>query len=161
MSKLNPTAYSFVPGRSFGTPQPAQTQPPPLERPEQTEVPRPAPTISLNIGGTPSSAPAPAPSATPVAQPTKPSRTLQGSDAPQTKKTDIPAPTKPSKTFTTERAKTDTNAIAQEVKAVADRVVLEDLYGTCKYDSNCFKTLIKKLYEFSEGAFEHCLHRPR
>ena len=137
MSKLNAGAFSFVPGRSFVPP------PPPLERPEQTEVPRPAPTISLNIGGTPSSStPAPTTPATPVAQPAKPSRPLQGSEessnlSSQTKKTDIPVSTstKPSKTFTTEKAKTDTNAIAQEVKAVADRAILEDLYGTCKYTS--------------------------
>lgn len=133
MSKLNPGAFSFVPGRGL-VPQPSQNQP--LERPEQTEVPRPAPTISLNIGGTPSpSAPAPVTSATQVTQPERPSRPPQGSEVPpQTKKTDIPASTKISKTFTMERAKTDTNAIAQEVKAVADRAVLEDLYGTCKYD---------------------------
>ena len=143
MSKLNAGAYSFVPGRSFIPSQPSQSQPPPpLERQEQIEIPRPATTISLNIGGTPSpSAPAPVTSATPVAQPAKPSRPLHGSEVSsnlpsQTKKTEIPVPTKPSKTFTTERAKTDTNAIAQEVKAVADRAVLEDLYGTCEYDSN-------------------------
>ena len=143
MSKLNAGAFSFVPGRSFIPSQPLQSQPPPpLEREEQIEVPRPAPTISLNIGGAPSSStPAPVTSATPVAQPAKPSRSLQGSEPSsnlpsQTKKTDIPVSTKPSKTFTTERAKTDTNAIAQEVKAVADRAVLEDLYGTCKYNSN-------------------------
>ena len=81
-------------------------------------------------------------SSDPVAQPAKPSRPLQGSEessnlSSQTKKTDIPVSTstKPSKTFTTERAKTDTNAIALEVKAVADRAILEDLYGTCKYTS--------------------------
>jgi peptide chain release factor subunit 3 len=137
MSKLNAGAFSFVPGRSFVPPQPSQSQPPPpLERPEQTEVLRPAPTISLNIGTPSSSTPAP------VAQPERSSQPLQGSEVSsnlpsQTKKTDIPVSTKPSnKTFTTERAKTDTNAIAQEVKAVADRSVLEDLYGTCKYDSN-------------------------
>ena len=142
MSKLNAGAFSFVPGRSFIPPQPSQNPPPPpLERPEQTEVPRPAPTISLNIGGTPSSStPAPVTPASPVAQPAKPSRkSEESSNIPsQTKKTDAPVSTstKPSKTFTTERAKTDTNAIAQEVKAVADRAILEDLYGTCKYDSN-------------------------
>ena len=142
MSKLNAGAFSFVPGRSFIPPQPSQNPPPPpLERPEQTEVPRPAPTISLNIGGTPSSStPAPVTPASPVAQPAKPSRkSEESSNIPsQTKKTDTPVSTstKPSKTFTTERAKTDTNAIAQEVKAVADRAILEDLYGTCKYDSN-------------------------
>jgi peptide chain release factor subunit 3 len=145
MSKLNAGAFSFVPGgRSFISPQASQSQPPPpLERPEQIEVPRPAPTISLNIGGTPSSTPAPVTSVTLETKPTKPSRPLQGSEESsnlpsQTKKTDIPVSTstKPSKTFTTERAKTDTNAIAQEVKAVADRAVLEDLYGTCKYNFN-------------------------
>ena len=141
MSKLNPGAFSFVPGRGVVAPQPSQNQlPPPLERPEQTEVPRPAPTISLNIGGAPPPpTPAPLTSATPVDQLEKPSGPSRGSDVPsslpsQTKKADISASTKPSKTFTTERAKTDTNAIAQEVKAVADKEVLEDLYGTCKYD---------------------------
>jgi len=148
MSKLNPGAFSFVPGRGFIAPQPSQSQPlpPSLERPEQTEAPRPAPTISLNIGGTssptPAPAPAPATSATLVDQPAKTSS--QGSEVPsslpsQTKKTDISASTKPSKTFTTERAKTDTNAIAQEVKAVADREVLEDLFGACKHDSDYFQ----------------------
>ena len=138
MSKLNAQAFSFVPGRSLIPSQPSQTQPPPpLERPEQTEVPRPAPTISLNIGGTPSPSTS---AATPAA---KPSKSSQGSEVPsslpsQTKKTDASAPIKHSKTFTTEKAKTDTNAIAQEVKAVADRAILEDLYGTCKYDSNYF-----------------------
>jgi peptide chain release factor subunit 3 len=142
MSKLNAGAFSFVPGRSFIPPQPSQNPPPPpLERPEQTEVPRPAPTISLNIGGTPSSStPAPVTPASPVAQFAKPSRgSEESSNIPShTKKIDIPVSTstKPSKTFTTERAKTDTNAIAQEVKAVADRAILEDLYGTCKYDFN-------------------------
>ena len=144
MSKLNAGAFSFVPGRSFVPPQPSQNPtPPPVERPEQTEVPRPAPTISLNIGGTPSaSTPASVASATPAAQPAKPSRPLQGSEESSnlpspTKKTDISVSTsKPSKTFTTEKAKTDTNAIAQEVKAVADRAILEDLFGTCKCDSS-------------------------
>ncbi|KAF8812410.1 hypothetical protein BYT27DRAFT_7182848 [Phlegmacium glaucopus] len=141
MSKLNAGAFSFIPGRGFIAPQPSQSQPPPppLERPEQTEVPRPAPTISLNIGGTPSPTPAPATSVTPVAQPAKPSS--QASEVPSslpshTKKTDISASIKPSKIFTTERAKTDTNAIAQEVKAVADREVLEDLFGTLKEHLN-------------------------
>ena len=144
MSKLNAGAFSFVPGQGFISPKPSQKPPLPLERPEQIEAPRAAPTISLNIGGTSSSStPAPVTSATPVALPAKPSRPLQGSEESsnfpsQTKKTDNPVSTstKPSKTFTTERAKTDTNAIAQEVKAVADRAILEDLFGTCKYDSN-------------------------
>ena len=148
MSKLNAGAFAFVPGRG-SIPQSSQSQPtPPLERPEKSETPRPAPTIFLNIGGTappstPTPALAPIISATPAAQPSRSSQVLEAplSLPPQTKKTDIPRSTKPSKTFTTERAKTDTNTITQEIKTVADRAILEDLYGTCKY-ANYFKTLI-------------------
>ena len=45
-------------------------------------------------------------------------------------KTESPAP---SKTFSLEKAKTDTNAIAQEVKTVADQAIVEDLYGNGPY----------------------------
>ncbi|KAF8165374.1 eukaryotic polypeptide chain release factor 3 [Crassisporium funariophilum] len=136
MSRLNPGAYSFVPGRGFGPDIPqtqAQAPPPPLERPDQLEAPRPAPTISLNIGGSstpPVSAPAPS-----VTQPSKP---LEGASksAPAPKPAKSETTAAPSKTFSTEKAKTDTAAIAQEVKAVADRAVLEDLFGTLKEHLN-------------------------
>lgn len=141
MSKLNAGAFEFVPGRGFIVPQPTQQQqqppqppPAPLERPEQTEAPRPPPTISLNIGGSKSPAPAPAPvtpSPAPVA-PTPAKSTPQPSK-PATPKpqTTIKAETAgaSSKTFSSEKAKTDTNTVAQDVKNAADQAVLEDLYG--------------------------------
>ncbi|KAJ7068240.1 eukaryotic polypeptide chain release factor 3 [Mycena amicta] len=106
MSKLNASAFAFVPGRGFAPP------PPPVERPEQVEAPPPPPTISLNIGGPkPAPAPAPAPPA-PAAAPT------------------------PSKTFSMDRSKTDTSAIAHEVRNVADDSILEDLYGDAKEHLN-------------------------
>ncbi|KAF7352813.1 Eukaryotic polypeptide chain release factor 3 [Mycena venus] len=128
MSKLNASAFEFVPGRGFITPQQPPPPPPePIERPEQTEAPRPPPTISLNIGGakpTPPAAPAPAATAaTPAAAP----------PAPSIVKTSTAAP---SKTFSTEKSKTDTTAIAQEVRTVADDAVLEDLYGDVKEHLN-------------------------
>jgi hypothetical protein len=43
------------------------------------------------------------------------------------------APAAPSKTFSTEKSKTDTSAIVQEVRTVADDAVLEDLYGDGVY----------------------------
>jgi len=138
MSKLNPGAFEFVPGKGFVAPQPpAQPPPPPTERPEQTEPPRPAPTISLNIGG---SKPTPPAAAAPVSQSqikveVVAKTTPASAHAPAvatstTSKPNTPAP--PSKTFTTQKAKTDTNAIAQELKAVADQTVLDDLYGSIK-----------------------------
>ncbi|KAF5387642.1 hypothetical protein D9615_000384 [Tricholomella constricta] len=142
MSKLNPGAFEFVPGRGFGTPQPAPAQqpPPPTERPEQTEPPRPAPTISLNIGG--SKPPPPATAAAPVSQPetkaeVKPASSSASALAdatPTTSKPSTPAPA--SKTFTTQKSKTDANAIAQELKTLADQAVLDDLYGKVKEHLN-------------------------
>ncbi|KAJ7638785.1 eukaryotic polypeptide chain release factor 3 [Roridomyces roridus] len=126
MSKLNAGAFEFVPGRGFPLPQPAAPLPPPVERPEQTEAPRPPPTISLNIGGS-KPTPAPAPAA-PVAPPPQ-----AAAPRPQPVAQSAPAP---SKTFSTEKAKTDTTAIAQEVRTVADAAVLEDLYGDVKEHLN-------------------------
>ncbi|KAF8192437.1 eukaryotic polypeptide chain release factor 3 [Pholiota molesta] len=137
MSRLNPGAFSFIPGRGFvpDVPsQPATPPPPPIERPEQAVAPRPAPTISLNIGGSsapppqPAAVPPPAPAvvAKPVAEPPKPA-------APKIVKADAGAS---SKTFSTEKAKTDTSAIAAEVKALADQSTLEDLYGNTKEHLN-------------------------
>ena len=123
MSKLNANAFSFVPGRSFAPPAQPQAPPPaPLERPEQTEAPRPPPTISLSIGG-PKPVPAPAPAPAPQAP-----KIEKSTPKPATPKPESGAP---SKTFSTDRAKTDTNTIAQEVKNAADLAVLEDLYGSC------------------------------
>ncbi|KAK0190772.1 P-loop containing nucleoside triphosphate hydrolase protein [Armillaria mellea] len=132
MSRLNAGAFEFVPGRAFGAPPPVQQPPPPppVERPEQLEAPRPPPTISLNIGGSrPSPSPSPAPPAAKRVQ-EKPKESPPATPKPK----NDPAP--PSKTFTLEKAKTDTTAIAQEVKAVADQTVLDDLYGSIKEHLN-------------------------
>lgn len=134
MSKLNAGAFEFVPGRAFALPQKSQTPPskPPLERPLQTEAPPPAPTITLNIGGSnplaaPKPAPAPAPALTtaPQSKPALPP-SVSASTAPS--QSSSPAPPT-NKVFSTERAKTDTTSIAKEVQAVADQEVLKDLFG--------------------------------
>ncbi|KAF9055061.1 hypothetical protein BDZ89DRAFT_1055681 [Hymenopellis radicata] len=132
MSRLNAGAFEFVPGKSFSytPPTPKEPLPPPIERPEQTEVPKPPPTISLNIGSskpTPSHSPAPSESAKHTAAPTPPPA------ATAKPKADVPAV---SKTFSLEKAKTDTSAIAAEVQNVADQTVLEDLYGNVKEHLN-------------------------
>ncbi|KAK0206794.1 eukaryotic polypeptide chain release factor 3 [Desarmillaria ectypa] len=134
MSRLNASAFEFVPGRAFGVPPPVQQPPPPppVERPEQIEAPPPPPTISLNIG---SSRPSPSPSPSPAPPSAKRTQEKPKETPPPTPKPkNDPAP--PSKTFTLEKAKTDTNAIAQEVKAVADQTVLDDLYGSVKEHLN-------------------------
>lgn len=130
MSRLNAGAFEFIPGRGFTAPQQRTVPPPPVERPEQTEAPPPPPTISLNIGG--SRAPPLAPvSATKAQEPAL----VAKSPAPATiVKIDTPAAS--SKAFTTEKAKTNTTAIAQEVRAVADQTVIEDLFGTLKEHLN-------------------------
>ena len=136
MSKLNPTAFSFVPGQRFpvSQKQPQQPPPQPIERPEQTEAPLPPPTISLNIGGT--STPPASAQIQSTYKPPPPATQMVGAEAksapPKPTKTDSPAP---SKTFSLEKAKTDTNAIAQEVKTVADQAVVEDLYGNGSYST--------------------------
>ncbi|KAI9001409.1 eukaryotic polypeptide chain release factor 3 [Trametes punicea] len=171
MSKLNVNAFEFVPGQGFRVPQqqPAQQppQPPlqPIERPPQTEAPAPAPTISLNIGGSkpspkptppstrapsppptislniggskPSSAPstnAPSPAPAPAASKSIPS----DASSPKTfsKASPVPSNAPPSKSLTLERAKTDTAAVAQDVKNAADEEVLNDLYGHTKEHLN-------------------------
>ncbi|KAF7301637.1 Eukaryotic polypeptide chain release factor 3 [Mycena indigotica] len=129
MSKLNASAFEFVPGKGFSLP-PQNVQPPPpppVERPEQTEAPRPAPTISLNIGGP---KPTPVPAAAPaIAKPAP----VAPKAAPTTSASAAPAP---SKTFSMERSKMDTTAIAHEVRNAADDAVLEDLYGDAKEHLN-------------------------
>ncbi|KAF7313307.1 Eukaryotic polypeptide chain release factor 3 [Mycena chlorophos] len=135
MSKLNASAFEFVPGRSFAPPtQNAQPPPPPVERPEQVEAPRPPPTISLNIGGAPKPAPAPAPAAQPAAKP-PPAAAAPPKPAAPAAPAQSSAPTQ-SKTFSMDRSKTDTNAIANEVRSAADEAVLEDLYGDAKEHLN-------------------------
>ena len=164
MSKLNPGAFTFVPGQRFGNApqQPAQPPPPPIERPEQTEAPKPAPTISLNIGGS-SAPPAPqpqpaAPSQTEAKQEQKPPKPEAKPAAPKTQKADQPAS---SKTFTTERAKTDAATVAQDVKAAADQQVLEDLFGTRKhFIRSCTFDFPDKVVPSSQGALEYRLYRP-
>lgn len=144
MSRLNASAFEFVPGKGFSNPQkPPQPPPAPLERPEQTEAPRPPPTISLNIGGSKPTgeAPVPAPARAPVPV-VSPAPILAAQVAAKsTPNSSQPATPKPhttvkaeiagasSKTFTTEKAKTDAAAVAQDVKSAADQAVLEDLYG--------------------------------
>ncbi|THH29130.1 hypothetical protein EUX98_g5056 [Antrodiella citrinella] len=146
MSKLNPTAYSFVPGQGM-RPQAAQPPPPPLERPPQTEVPAPAPTITLNIGGSRPTLPPPAPppvAASPAPAPTAPSVVKPAPTPAPAPASPVPAAqpprasstSQPSTTFSLARAKTDTTAIAEEVKAVADETTLQDLFGNVKEHLN-------------------------
>lgn len=152
MSRLNASAFEFVPGKRFGSSAQQQPQAPPqpaFVRPEEPEAPpAPPPTISLSIGGAkpapaaPPAArdpvPAHAPSATPPAsakpQPQQAKATVPSSSSSTPSRTPgngSPAPgSAPStKAFTLGRAKTDTAAIAQEVATVADREMLEDLFG--------------------------------
>jgi peptide chain release factor subunit 3 len=138
MSKLNPTAFSFVPGQRFAVPQKQPQQPPfpPIERPEQTEAPLPPPTISLNIGGT--STPPTSSQIQPTYKPSPPAAQMVVEEA---KSAPLKPPKTESKTFSLEKAKTDTNAIAQEVKTVADQAVVEDLYGNSSYSTRSESTL--------------------
>lgn len=135
MSRLNAKAFEFVPGQAFKIPsqppQPPQPELLPVERPEQTEPPKPAPTISLNIGGSrphqlAAEPPPPAskdkePSQTPI--PPKPSASAPTSHPPS------PAPPAKSYNFSAEKSKTDTDAVAQEVHKTADSETLGDLFG--------------------------------
>jgi len=153
MSKLNASAFEFVPGKRFVPPaqqQPQQPQQPPFVRAEEPHAPpAPPPTISLNIGGAkpapaapppasrdpvPAHAPSTAPpsSVKPQSQQAKATGPSSSSSTPSRtpgNASPAPASTPSSKTFTMGRAKTDTVAIAQEVAAVADQEVLDDLFG--------------------------------
>ncbi|KAH9045920.1 eukaryotic polypeptide chain release factor 3 [Lactarius deliciosus] len=158
MSRLNASAFEFVPGKRFSSPQqqPQSQQPPlpPFSRPEESNTPPPpAPTISLNIGG-----PKPPPVAPPAAaaardpEPIRPAQaapppvakppTVQAKAAPPsssstpTRTPGASSPAPASKTFTMGRAKTDTAAVAQEVATVADQEVLDDLFGDIKEHLN-------------------------
>ncbi|EIN10765.1 eukaryotic polypeptide chain release factor 3 [Punctularia strigosozonata HHB-11173 SS5] len=162
MSRLNAGAFEFVPGRSFKVPQAQPQAPPPqpIERPQQNEAPAPAPTISLNIGGTrppapitrdtPAEAPAPAPTVSlnigsvkpaPAATP-QPPKPKEPAPPPHPVDTQKPAAVSASvaapsaKTFTTDRAKTDVTAVARDVQAAADEQTLKDLFGHTKEHLN-------------------------
>ncbi|KAB5594287.1 Eukaryotic peptide chain release factor GTP-binding subunit [Ceratobasidium theobromae] len=141
MSGLNPGAFEFVPGQAFrftrpgapATQPPAdqQAQPPaPVERPERAEAPQPAPTISLNIGGSRPSAPAPAaaPAATQVQTPVPASAPKA---APPTTKEKDPASARPKDkfNFTADKSKTTVDGVLQEQQALVDEDTLKDLYG--------------------------------
>jgi peptide chain release factor subunit 3 len=146
MSKLNPGAFEFVPGKGLVLAQgPPQIQHPPVQRPEQTEAPPPPPTISLNIGGAKSTPTVP--HSNPVSQPQSHSSTPQ---PPATNLTVKPH-TSATKTFTTEKSKSDTNTIAQEVRAVADNAVLEDLYGDGNVLYSHLRTNLKNLLSQSKN----------
>ncbi|KAI9451768.1 eukaryotic polypeptide chain release factor 3 [Lactarius psammicola] len=157
MSRLNASAFEFVPGKRFAPQQQQpQSQQPPLpafSRPEEPDAPPPPPpTISLNIGGpkpSPAAAPAaaardpepvrpvqaaPLPAAKPPTQQAKAVPPSSSSTPTRTPGAASPAP--PSKTFTMGRAKTDTAAVAQEVATVADQEVLDDLFGDIKEHLN-------------------------
>ncbi|PPQ63860.1 hypothetical protein CVT24_009486 [Panaeolus cyanescens] len=136
MSKLNPGASSFVPGRWAAPQQPAAPPQPqliPVERPEQTEAPRPAPTISIGGSAAP---PPPPPAPEPVADVAPPAAAPAPAASKAAKPAAAAASTGPSKTFSMEKSKTDTTAIAQEVKNLADQATLEDLFGNQKEHLN-------------------------
>lgn len=135
MSKLNAGAFEFVPGKGFGAPRAPPLPPPPepVDRPQQTEAPPPAPTITLNIGGSkPNPTPPRVPSSQPSAAVTPTSKPPAVSSQTSSQVPNATAPL--SKTFTTAKAKTDTVAIAQEVHAVADQAVVKDLFGDGELD---------------------------
>ncbi|CAE6364907.1 unnamed protein product [Rhizoctonia solani] len=145
MSGLNPGAFEFVPGQAFrfrapqqpATPSaPAQPgQPPaPIERPEPTEPPRPAPSISISIGGPkPPADPAPAPAADQDHKPAPESK-----PAPPAKQKDAPAAARPKDkfNFTADKSKTTVEAVVQEQQNLVDEETLNDLYGDNTIDPN-------------------------
>jgi len=125
MSKLNPGAFSFVPGGRPALSQPDQPQLTPIERPEQTEAPRPPPTLTIGRApapapAAPTSAPAPEQVAAPPAQKPAPAVKISKAEG-------------GTKAFTAERAKTDVSAVARDVQAAADAEVIKELYGQSKY----------------------------
>lgn len=131
MSKpLNFSASEFVPRFKA----PGQTAPPaPLERPEQTEAPKPAPTITLNFGG---SKPTPPPVPEPAAPPPDSGGSQAKSEATPPSSAGKAAPAASSgaaaggsKTFTMDRAKADAAQIQQHVNDAVDEETLKDLYG--------------------------------
>jgi peptide chain release factor subunit 3 len=135
MSRLNAKAFEFVPGQAFKAPsqppQPPQPELQPIERPEQAEPPKPAPTISINIGGSRPSQPA----AEPPPRVSKPKQPSHIPDAPNpspsasVSHSSSPAPPTKAFNFSTEKSKTDTDAVAQEVHKTADSETVGDLFG--------------------------------
>ena len=121
MNKLNPGAFEFVPGKVYRVPVPSTETQKPFERPEQVEAPAPPPTISLNIG-------APKPPAVPAgsAANTASAAKLQQVVSKPTPKPTVtaPKPDSSSKTYSTEKAN-----VVPEVEEIADKAVLEDLFG--------------------------------
>ncbi|KAF9259486.1 hypothetical protein L218DRAFT_963518 [Marasmius fiardii PR-910] len=150
MSKLNAGAFEFVPGRPFVAPQQSQKPPPPIERPEPTEAPRPPPTISLNIGGSKppqkpiqrleaQEAPAPPPTISLSiggSKPATPQPTAAPSSQSQSQAKTKADSSAPSKTFSLEKSKTDTTSVTKEVHTVADQATVEDLFGKIKEHLN-------------------------
>jgi peptide chain release factor subunit 3 len=126
MNKLNPGAFAFVPGGSYRTPN-QDTKPPqmPVERSEQIEAPLPPPTISLHIGAPKHVTPTPVSTSDvhPTVKQTAPPKAVPKPTASGNKSEPS------SKTLPTEKSKTEVTDVALEVQAVADRAVLEDLYG--------------------------------
>lgn len=154
MSGFNPNAPSFVPNAnaaafvpSFARPSQPKPEPTivPVIRQEQTEAPRPPPTLSLSSM---TSKPAPPPAArdeeSAVASkpnPVQPAPVLSSAPSPQpakiAKNVSKPAPSQSneasSKTFTTAKAKTTADAVKDTVHAVADQETLKDLFGDCEF----------------------------
>ncbi|KZV60776.1 eukaryotic polypeptide chain release factor 3 [Peniophora sp. CONT] len=128
--------FSLNIGGSKPSPAPAPAPAPPafVRRDEPADAPAPAPTISLSIGGSKPAAPPPAAAAKPTPPP--PAAAAPSLDSVPENKVSKKEAASTSKTFTMDRAKTDTAAIAQEVKDVADQAVLEDLYGHVKEHLN-------------------------
>lgn len=126
MSRLNPGAFEFVPGRAFTTPKLPQSS---NNHTENADLPRSS-TISLNIGESKSSQ-----QNASLSQIRSHATSTTATPPPQTSKPGTPTPSS-NKMFTTQKAKTDTNVIAEEVKAVADQSVLDDLYGNVKEHLN-------------------------
>ncbi|CAE6518238.1 unnamed protein product [Rhizoctonia solani] len=140
MSGLNPGAFEFVPGQAFRfkapqqptTPSAQPAQPPaPIERPEPTEAPRPAPTISLSIG----SKPPPPPAAAPVAAQEQNPVAEAKSAPPPAKQKDAARP-KDKFDFTADKSKTTVEAVVQEQQTLVDEDTLKDLYGDSIVDPN-------------------------
>ena len=138
--RLNAKAFEFVPGQAFKVPQqerPPQSDLQPIERPERTEPPRPAPSISINIGGSRPSQPAAEPPPPAVPKPKQPppphsnpaKSTASAPASAPASHSSSPAPPAKSYNFSTEKAKTDTDAVVHEVHKTADSETLGDLYG--------------------------------
>jgi len=134
MSKLNPGAFSFVPGGRSIFAQPEQPQLQPIERPEPTEAPKPPPTLTIGR------APAPAPAPVAVAAPASASEPVSAPPAPKPASTVKISKAEGTKAFTAERAKTDVSAVARDVQAAADAEVIKELYGQSKYPIFSFIT---------------------